>query len=321
MCSTKSNSNNAYALVDGNDKTYLEMTMRHDASNFIVFDFGRDFLISGIRICGNSSPNMLKEFTLETADSVDGPWTICRVFTAEQKGMDSYNAGRGDNQDFKGLKIKSRLIKLVVNSNHGGYSTCWNGIGFFGLDSKLRDLLKQFQLMHRFNDFINMGFVQVKDLWMVNDADVKRLCRGNAQDVAKVTEALKAARIEENRLTSLDFGVAPIRFHPEGKRLPEFTVIGDAGCEDEISLAFQGDPDVEGVLTKRLVPDLKSGRSIASFNGISLSPVGNYVIEAYSVACPEIFVHTSEPTSIVFFMKDKGNVNDTFSELDSILNL
>eukprot|EP01134_Creolimax_fragrantissima_P001272 CFRG1272T1 len=321
MVSDASGTNNVWALVDGNDKTHFEMIMHHDRTNFVIFDFGREYMLSGIRLCGNSSPHMIKEFTLETSNKKEGPWTIGRVFTAEQKGVETHTLGRGDNQDFKGLKIRTRFLRMVVNSNHGAYSTCWNGIGFFGIDHKLTELLRQFQLMHMFDDFVNMSFVQVQDLWMVTDVDVKRLCKGNTQDVAKLQDALHYAREEENKLTAIDFGIAPVRFHPEGKRLPEFTILGDSGCQDEIALAFQGDPDVTGLTVKRLVPDPKTGRSKASFTGISLSPVGNYVIEAYSVTCPDIFVHTAEPTTIGFFMKDKEHINDTFSELDDILNI
>lgn len=65
----------------------------------------------------------------------------------------------------------------------------------------------------------------------------------------------------ENKLTWLDFGVLPVRYHVEGKRLPDFIVFGDPGSQEPIALSFHGQPDVIGTTTANLAPDLNGGPS------------------------------------------------------------
>jgi hypothetical protein len=37
----------------------MDMEMAHGAENFVIFDFGREFIISGFRLCGNGVRGMM----------------------------------------------------------------------------------------------------------------------------------------------------------------------------------------------------------------------------------------------------------------------
>jgi hypothetical protein len=45
-------------------QTYMDMEMAHGAENFVIFDFGREFIISGFRLCGNGVRGMMSIYQL-----------------------------------------------------------------------------------------------------------------------------------------------------------------------------------------------------------------------------------------------------------------
>eukprot|EP00123_Amoebidium_parasiticum_P015790 comp23145_c1_seq1/m.37404 comp23145_c1_seq1/g.37404 ORF comp23145_c1_seq1/g.37404 comp23145_c1_seq1/m.37404 type:complete len:626 (-) comp23145_c1_seq1:221-2098(-) len=309
-----------FHLVDNDEKSYYAMTMDTHKENFVAFDFSQVYFLSGIRICGNSTNYMIKDFNFEIAESLDGPWTLIKTFTAEQKGTDSIDTMKGDNQDFTGFNVSTRYCRIKVLSNYGGFNTSLQQVRFFGLDSRLQEWLKEFKIDQLYQEFLDLEYTQLEDMWMITEDDIKRMCRNDPSLIPQLKTALAVAQERENKLTWLDFGILPARYHVEGKRLPDFVVIGDPGSQEPIQLNFIGDPDVKGETQANLTPDPNGGPSRAVFKGIILSPPGNYIIEAMSVNYPELFVRTIDPTTIGFLMKDKQEVDSTFNELDDLLN-
>lgn len=103
-------------------------------------------------------------------------------------------------------------------------------------------------------------------------------------------------------------------------QLPDFIVHGTSGADDELALIAHGGAVVGGQTSVHLVPNRTPGApSEAVFQGITLSPAGNYLLEIVSATNSQVFVQQESPIQVGFRLKNSEQLDSTFDAIDSML--
>ncbi|XP_023223541.1 uncharacterized protein LOC111624819 [Centruroides sculpturatus] len=167
-------------------------------SSFVIFDFGRPFILSGIRILGWDSDQMPKRCQLQKAEGLDGPWETVRIFICKMQGSKD-PLKPGEPQEYHGFKETSQYWKLLIKDNHGGDIISLHSIHFYGVDPSVIEFFENLDMAYCSTAFIEKGFNRKEDLTKITTAIVNELV-DNEEDRWKLLEAVGQERKIVSRL-------------------------------------------------------------------------------------------------------------------------
>jgi ankyrin repeat protein len=131
-CSGWSKQHPNTCLLDNDSYTYWKIP-DSGGYNWVAFDLGSKYTLTGIRLSGWDNKQMVHNFMVETADSLAGPWSQVQKFTADAIGPETMDQP-SESQDFKGFYTSSRYWRLVVADNYGDNRTAvLSEVQFFGV--------------------------------------------------------------------------------------------------------------------------------------------------------------------------------------------
>ncbi|CAF2772833.1 unnamed protein product [Rotaria sp. Silwood2] len=123
-------------LLDMSNDTYWHCTESKNA--WIIFDLKHEYNITGMRIIGCENQSAPRIGHLDVSNAFNGPWLKIIDFTCV--------LCQGNKNDFFFSPITTRYIRVSISDNYGGLDIRIQFIGFFGVDMRLVDLLRQYQL-------------------------------------------------------------------------------------------------------------------------------------------------------------------------------
>lgn len=167
-------------------------------SSFVIFDFGRPFTLSGIRLLGWDSEQMPKRCQLQKAEGLEGPWETVRIFTCKMQGSKD-PLKSGEPQEYHGFKETAQYWKLLVKDNHGGDIISFHSIHFYGVDTAVIEFFQKLDMLYCSTTFIEKGFNRKEDLTKIT-RDIADELIVNEEDRWKLLEAVGLERKIVSRL-------------------------------------------------------------------------------------------------------------------------
>ncbi|XP_063933892.1 uncharacterized protein LOC135145691 [Zophobas morio] len=287
-----------WALCDNNNHTFCQILFKPDRTNFLVFDLQHEYHISGARLVGNSSQDMVYEYLLEKGDSLEGPWSLVIENACKLLGPSDYTAHSGVPQDFTNFFTTGRFFRLSLLSNFGGHFCALSQVAFYGVDTRIVTYLKEFECFHLFSTLVESGYAHLSDVWVLGykENECQSICNNSNEDVEKLKKVINKAKETENKLTFLTFtekGAWPSG-HIQNKRLPELIIESDPGTTDKVELFFDSPVKVNGELFGELQPDvLYGGPSLVKFKNIKILNAGEFYYGIRAVKNPDILCNNS----------------------------
>lgn len=286
-------------------------------NNWIIFDFGGEYNITGIRLETITNTMTPKNIEIQSAETFAGPYKTVMQFSVDNKGSSELTA-RGEFQEFTGFDIKTQFIKLILKNNYGGFHTMLKQLQFYGLEMKLESWLTEQGLQQYFINFLEADISQLSRLALMTEPEIKNIVQ-LAGHRKKLMMALREVKDQICLLSKLKFSIPPTHHSYDLAKLPAFEVHGDPGSEEPIAVFAHGGALIGGTAIKRLVPN-GTGPSTAVFDDITLSPAGTYLLEIQAVNNPQVFCRQDKPIVVEFKLKDSGALNAVFDDLDNMLN-
>ncbi|KJE92964.1 hypothetical protein CAOG_03834 [Capsaspora owczarzaki ATCC 30864] len=285
-------------------------------NNWIIFDLGVEFNLTGVRIETISDTRTPKTFDIQTGKSLAGPWTTIMTHNIDNKGPTDA-AARGEFQEFMGFDASSQFWRLMFKNNYGGFHTLVKQIQFFGLECRLESWLTALGMQQYFVNFLENDISQLTRLALMSETEVKNIIQ-LAGHRKKLMMAVKEIKDQVCALTKLKFTKMPCNHTFDMAVLPPFEVTGDPGSEEQIGIVAHGGAIVGGTSLKRLVPDGLNPSKVV-FDDITLSPAGTYLLEAQALGNPAVLCRQDKPIVVEFQLKDNSALNSMFDDLDSML--
>ncbi|XP_014678387.1 PREDICTED: transient receptor potential cation channel subfamily A member 1 homolog isoform X2 [Priapulus caudatus] len=157
-------------LLDNDPSSFWVIPSLKDA--WVVFDFGSKYTLSGVRIYGWDSPQMIKTVQVQISRSgVDGPYVTVATIICDRYGSDD-PADPAEPQDLQGFRETSRYWRLLVIDGHGGRCLCFQGVQFYGYDREVWNFFKELGLEEYALMFINSGYNRHSYLADIRQEDI-----------------------------------------------------------------------------------------------------------------------------------------------------
>ncbi|CAI8031605.1 Ankyrin repeat and sterile alpha motif domain-containing protein 1B [Geodia barretti] len=132
-CSGWSKQHPNTCLLDNDSYSYWKIP-DSGGYNWVAFDLGSKYTLTGIRLSGWDNKQMVHNFIVETAENIAGPWSQVQKFTADAIGPETMDQP-SESQDFKGFYTSARYWRLVVADNYGDNRTAvLSEVQFFGVE-------------------------------------------------------------------------------------------------------------------------------------------------------------------------------------------
>ncbi|XP_065909173.1 uncharacterized protein [Dysidea avara] len=289
------------------------------AYNWVVFDFTSVFTLTGVRILGWESKQMMRTFIIETGESLTGPWQDVQKYRADIIGPEEPNEP-GEVQDFQGFYASSRFWRIVIADNYGAEITSFHGLQFYGVENEVLSWFEGLNMAKYCRPFVEKGFNQMSELAKVTEKDVTDIVSlpGHKK---KIFLALEPIKSKYNMTSSLRWQVPPVNQVTTEKPLPEFSVLGDPLSGGELVLKVHGGAEIIGNPKSKMVSFGPGNPSRASFNNIALKPPGKYLLEVRSTLNQSLFLRAPS-TIVVDFPPKKGEELDkVFQDLEDLLKI
>eukprot|EP00127_Corallochytrium_limacisporum_P004753 Clim_evm107s172 gene=Clim_evmTU107s172 len=278
------------------------------ASNqYVAFDFGKAHFISGFSVSGFDDGSCPKEIEIQTAEDIRGPWRTIKPFYCEQDD---------EKQTFKNIELKSRFVRLMFLSNHGGFAVRIRHIEFYGLDTAFRMWLAKLGLESYHDALVDEGFNQLVSAWKILDHDISDLV-ANPEHRSKLREAARRIQKKECSLAFLQWSIPPVTQIQEGDELPDIVVLANPGCNVRLTIQTVtsfGGPELVGETQLNLIP---SGErpSAATFKGLTIAPHGKATIRVICPDAPQFVLNSEKPVNVQPKLKTADQLDQIFDSL------
>lgn len=279
-----------------------------------ILDLQHEHTITGIKVYGWNSPNMVKNFELRKGYTIEGPWSTVVHFACKAEGStDPKDPGRA--QIFDGFSDTSRFWQLLIIDNHGGSCICFQGINLYGAEKRIFTELEQMCFSEEFaNKVVQRGFNTYVKFLEMKESDLKSLLP-NPDQVRHTLLHLGALKIKEFPLL---WKKAPITEAEEGVRLPPF-IVQSAGNSDLLEVVVKG-ATIAGCTRAQLLPCKDSKMNVALFDNIKILSSGTFIFTVQSVASPNIHIKAPEPIHIKRPVRTTSEVEAAFDEIQMMLH-
>lgn len=282
---------------------------------FVVFDLGSTYTITKTVLNGACTKMMPKDYQLEVSPTADGPWSV--IASGETK-LEAGQAVISAHLD--GFVATSRFWKLHLLRNHGAPDTRLGSVEFFGVEHMMKKFFTEHGFAQYYDSFIAAGINKVS---MLKDIDGTQL-----ESIVTLAGHRRKVQLAINKLRGTDciafdrliFGAPPPDQITVGEIIePPIEVHAAPGTTEEVELIVHGSPapDVSGSCRLPLTPREK-GPSVATFSDITISPVGEYLIEIRSVQNEKIVVRAPKPT-VVSLPRSRDAIEALFMPFESLL--
>jgi hypothetical protein len=280
---------------------------------WVIFDFGSVFTITSITLGVGPGKEMPKEFQVEVAPNMKGPW---RVVHKDQ--LEKLNDGGGvEFQNFNAFQADTQFIKLQILRNYGAHETKVHSVSFEGVERKLRKFFVENGFNQYYDAFVGAGINQILDLPNISDQMLDSMV-SLAGHRKKVQLAINKLKGSGRRLERLLFRGSPPDFAPVNQPIAAFEIHATTGMDDEVELVVLGGAEMVGTTKKRLQPTV-GAPSVAIFDDIQLSPPGSYLFEVKLVANKEINCRAPRPIQIESSL-EKVAIDALFEDYTSLLS-
>jgi len=266
-------------LLDVSSGTFWSCAVTKDA--FVIFDLKHQYNISGTRIIGCENQSTPKSGRIDVSNAFNGPWLRVQDFHCPLTRT---------TNDFFFTALKTRFVRICFAENYGGEDLRIQGIGFYGVDMRLVNILREFGLERSLPALLANGINDIEAL------DEKRDEILNSSDrYLDVNDHFQFIRLTESlttpKLTYLEWFNPPQSNVIAGEKLQTFSAAGDEGVTDRVRLEekLETNPQVRTVLMRDLEPI--QGRSLVDFPDYSIKEPGRYKVRVVSIEMPDI--HTS----------------------------
>ncbi|CAF4544182.1 unnamed protein product [Rotaria sp. Silwood1] len=264
-------------LLDFSTEAYWRCTQSKNA--WIIFDLKHEYNITGMRIIGCENHSAPRSGHLDVSNSFNGPWLKIIDFACILSA--------GNKNDFIFPPLKTRYVRVFILDNYGGVDIQIKLIGFFGIDMRLVDLLRQYNLEKSLNTLLANGINDQETLnekrdEILNSSD-KYLHVNDHFQFIRLIDTLRSPR-----LTFLQWFNLPQTTVIAGEKLQTFSVIGDEGVTDRVKLEekLETSPQATTMLMRDLEPI--QGRSLVDFPDYTFKYPGRYKIRVVSLESPDI---------------------------------
>ncbi|XP_029657190.1 uncharacterized protein LOC115231265 [Octopus sinensis] len=279
-----------------------------------VLDLQHEHIITGIKVFGWDSPNMVKNFELRKGYTIEGPWSTVVHFACKSEGS-SDPKDPGKAQIFDGFSDSSRFWQLLIIDNHGGSCICFQGINLYGAEKRIFTELEQMCFSEEFaNRVVQKGFNTYKKFLEMKESDLKTLLP-NIDQVRHMLMHLGALKIKEYPLL---WKKPPITEAEEGSRLPRF-IVQSAGNSDMLEIIVNG-ATIGGCIRSQLLPCKDSKMNVAIFDDIKIFSSGTFLITVQSVLSPNIHLKAPDPIHIKRPARTAAEVEAAFDEIQLMLH-
>ncbi|XP_025107738.1 alpha-latrotoxin-Lhe1a-like isoform X2 [Pomacea canaliculata] len=293
FCNSCTENNPNHHILDDNPATFWVIPIMHDA--WTVLDLGSLHTITGITITGWNSPQMVKNFEVQSGGSLQGPWSTFSAHTCERLGSTNPR-DPGVEQTFKGFTVELRYMRLYVVDNHGGNCICFQGIKLHGADCRISSFLTTCQKHHLVETFIAKGINTYEKLLDMTESDICQFM-DDPVEISMLYQLLQEEKRKLHPVSILTWLAVPTNITYCGEELPDFSVQSNPDVTDVVEVEVEG-AQVEGLHHVSLQPGGKDEASTAIFHGIRLKPAGKYTIKVKNVASG---IELQAPEQIVVF--------------------
>ncbi|CAF0885690.1 unnamed protein product [Adineta ricciae] len=264
-------------LLDASSGTYWCSTQPRDA--WVVFDLKHQFNISGMRVIGCENQSTPKSGHLDVSNAFNGPWLKVKDFTC--------SLSQGNKTDIFFAPLKTRFIRVFITDNHGGDNICIQGIGFYGVDMRLVNLLREHGLERSLqtllaNDINDLETLDEKRDEILNSSD-KYLDINDHFQFIRLMDSLRRPV-----LTFLEWFNAPQSTVVAGEKLQTFSAAGDEGATERVRLEEKSEDSshIRTIILRDLEPI--QGRSLVDFPDYSIQDPGRYQVRVVNIESPDI---------------------------------
>ncbi|CAF3717650.1 unnamed protein product [Rotaria sp. Silwood1] len=248
-------------LLDTTSGSFWCCTLNRGA--WVIFDLKHQYHISGMRIIGCDNQSTPRSGHIDVSNAFNGPWLKVKDFTCP--------ISQGNKNDIFFPPFKTRFIRVFISDNYGGDDIRIQGIGFYGVDMRLVEKLREYGLEKSLQTLLaNDRYLDVNDHFQF----------------IRLTESLRSSK-----LTFLEWFNPPQSTILAGDKLQTFSAAGDEAVTDRVKLEekLENSPHVRTVLMRDLEPI--QGRSLVDFPDYVIKDPGRYKVRVVSVESPNI--HTS----------------------------
>ncbi|CAF0747035.1 unnamed protein product [Didymodactylos carnosus] len=263
-------------LLEPSNGTYWACPQPKDA--WVIFDLKHQYNINGLRLIGCDNASTPKEGRIDVSNAFNGPWLKVKVFQCP--------IGNRNIHDIFFQPVKTRFVRIFITENYGAADIRIQGIGLYGVDMQLVNLLKEFKLEESLNALLASGINDLETL------DEKRDEVLNSANFVGVNEYFQFKKLIESikapKLTYLEWFNQPQSTVMSGKKLQTFSATGDENVTDRVKLEEKNElsPHAVTILLRDLEPI--QGRSLVDFSDYSIQQPGRYEIRVVSMERPEI---------------------------------
>ncbi|CAF1426534.1 unnamed protein product [Adineta steineri] len=264
-------------LLDTSNGTFWCCTQNKDA--WVIFDLKHQFNISGMRIIGCENQSTPKTGHIDVSNAFNGPWLKVKDFTCP--------LSQANKNDLFFAPLKTRFIRVFISDNYGGNDIRIQGIGFYGVDMRLVNALREYGLERSLQTLLANGINDLETLdekrdEILNSSD-KYLDVNDHFQFIRLTDSLRAPT-----LTFLEWFNSPQSMVIAGEKLQTFSAASDEGLTNRVQLEekLENNTNIRTVLLRDLEPI--QGRSLVDFPDYVINDPGKYKVRVVSVESPEI---------------------------------
>ncbi|GFO07830.1 ankyrin-2 [Plakobranchus ocellatus] len=313
-CSSCTEKNTNLNILDDNLRTLWVVPVLHNA--WTILNLRTEHVLTGITIYGWNSPQMLRSFQIQIADSIEGPWTLVSTHTCGLLGSTDPK-DEAFPQEFKGFTVQTRYLRLYLVDNHGGSYICFHGIRLHGVDTQVLDCLSQCGLTRVQESFVSLNLNTWKRFLDITQEQVNELVP-EVEKRAALWEAVYKGRREMYPMTRLTWIILPVASAFVGETLPELSIQSDPGVTEVVHLIAQG-AVLSGNTEQRLSCTGENKPSAATFTDISISPAGLYLLQVKGVST-DITLASPIPTEVRPQAKSESEIASAFDEIQQMLS-
>ncbi|CAH1784284.1 unnamed protein product [Owenia fusiformis] len=313
-CNSCTSQNPNVNIFDGNPKTFWITPKQTDI--WCVMDMTSPHTLTGVQVIGWASDQMIQNVSLQRSTSINGPWKSVTTFTCKKKGS-SDPLTPGVAQNFDGFCETSQYWRILILNNHGGTCTAFQGVNFYGFDTRVSQFLEQLRMSSYKESWIKEGINCYEKLISLPLESVTSKV-ANPIEADRLMHALKDIKMKAYPFRQLKWLVMPGSSYTEGDVIDKLVVQADPMVHETLSLFAKGEIEVNGETKITLEPQGEKQPSIATFHNITLGEAGTGKIEIKSVRFPNISV-ISDKIYVVEKVKSNSEVDAAFDEITNML--
>lgn len=282
-----------------------------------VLDLKYEHTLTGITIYGWDSPQMVRSFEIQRGPTLQGPWSTVVPCTCIRAGNTSLSQP-GVPQTFTDFTARSRYWRLLLLDNHGGKCICFQGICLYGVDERIRTLLKENNMDEYFDDIVKQGFNTYKKFLLMKEEDLKDIVQDKWEREV-ILHSLQRDRPKEFHPGTLSWNITPVAVAKEGEVIPDFSIKSSPGVKTRVRLAADQGVKVNGDTEVMLQSDSLTEPSVATFSGISIHSAGSHVLTVQCVDFPRVSLSTPQPVKIKPKTALRESVAMAFDDMEAML--